>query len=56
MFVRAQRLKEGGVKQDIYKSIRLESGDWGPPRCLNDLVNTKGREENPVLHPDGQTL
>ena len=55
-FVRAQRNEAGEMEQDIWFSTRLNSGEWGKPQRLTDTINTPGREENPVLHPDGNTL
>ena len=55
-FVRAQRNDTGDMEQDIWSSTRMSSGEWGKPQRLTDTINTSGREENPVLHPDGNTL
>ena len=55
-FVRGRQLQDGSREQDIWFSKRNESNDWSTPKKLLGLVNTPGREENPVLHPDGKTL
>jgi len=54
-YVRAYHTESGKVVQDIYRS---EWGGvaWGRPHRLPPEINTPGREENPVLHPDGKTL
>ena len=55
-FVRAQRNLRGDMQQNIWHSHRNTSGDWEAPQRLTSVVNTTGKEENPVLHPDGKTL
>lgn len=55
-FVRAKRNQEGLTVQNIYHSTRNESGEWNAARRLPSTINTIGKEENPVLHPDGKTL
>lgn len=44
----------GGL--DIYKSEKLESGEWGPPVNLGPKINTKYNEDAPFIHPDQWTL
>ena len=55
-FVRAQRNLRGDMQQNIWHSARNASGEWETPKRLTSTINTKGKEENPVLHPDGKTL
>ncbi len=55
-FVRAQRNKDGLTEQNIMYSNRNRSEEWGVPQRLSSVINTIGKEENPVLHPDGKTL
>ena len=56
-FVRAFRSKQTNeLVQDIYESERDESGEWQKATRLSEVVNSKGREENPFLHSDGESL
>ena len=41
---------------DLYHCLRNEDGSWGAPESLGPVVNTKGTEMAPFLHPDGKTL
>jgi outer membrane protein OmpA-like peptidoglycan-associated protein/tetratricopeptide (TPR) repeat protein len=41
----------GGV--DLYKSIRDQSGNWGPPVNLGPTINTSGNEMFPFVADDG---
>jgi outer membrane protein OmpA-like peptidoglycan-associated protein/tetratricopeptide (TPR) repeat protein len=41
---------------DIYRSIKDEAGTWGTPINLGPLINSKGNEKSPFIHPDGKTL
>ncbi len=41
---------------DIWVSSRDSNGKWQQPTNLGDKVNTKGDEQSPFIHPDGQTL
>ena len=41
---------------DIYCSWRNADGTWGEPQNLGDVINTKGTEMAPFIHPDGHTL
>lgn len=46
--------KPGGYgKTDLYKSIRDQSGNWGPPINLGPTINTSGNEMFPYLADDG---
>lgn len=40
---------------DLYKAIK-EEGLWGSPVNLGPVINSKGNEKSPFIHPDGQTL
>jgi outer membrane protein OmpA-like peptidoglycan-associated protein/tetratricopeptide (TPR) repeat protein len=41
---------------DIYRSIKSENGEWGTPINLGPVINSKGNEKSPFIHPDGHTL
>lgn len=41
---------------DIWMATRNESGNWNEPTNLGPVINTKGRELSPFIHPDNQTL
>ena len=41
---------------DIYCSWRNADGSWGEPQNLGGMINTKGTEMAPFIHPDGHTL
>lgn len=56
LYVRSARGSDGRRWQDIFVADRESSGRWGPGRPLAGPINTSGREENPVLHPDGKSL
>ena len=44
----------GGL--DIWMSLLLPNGNWGPPQNLGDGVNTPYNEDMPLLAKDGKTL
>ena len=44
----------GGL--DIWMSLLLPNGTWGPPLNLGDGVNTSYNEDMPLLSSDGKTL
>jgi outer membrane protein OmpA-like peptidoglycan-associated protein/Tol biopolymer transport system component len=44
----------GGL--DIYKVVKLASGEWGEPVNLGPTVNSKYNEDAPFIHPDQWTL
>jgi outer membrane protein OmpA-like peptidoglycan-associated protein len=49
--------RAGGFgKSDIWKSTLQDNGDWSIPENPGELINTKGSEMSPFIHPDGQTL
>ncbi len=49
--------REGGFgNNDIYVSYCDEEGNWGEPQNLGDIINTKGHDQSPFIHHDGQTL
>ena len=47
--------KGGHGGRDIYVS-HLENGKWSIPENLGETINTKGNEESPFVHQDGETL
>jgi len=46
----------GKGKKDIWMSEKLPNKKWGKPRNLGDIINTKGNEISPFIHPDNKTL
>ncbi len=49
--------KAGGYGgRDIYKSVKMPSGKWGPLENLGPLINTEFDEEAPFVSPDGKYL
>lgn len=44
----------GGL--DLYAITKSDNGNWGNPKNLGPLINTKNEEKSPFLHPDGETL
>jgi outer membrane protein OmpA-like peptidoglycan-associated protein len=48
--------RSGGYgKADIWK-VNLENGKWSDAVNLGPLINTKGNEESPFIHPDNETI
>lgn len=47
---------EGYGGFDIYYSLKLPEGDWGPPINMGKTVNTEFDENYPNLSPDGSKL
>ncbi|MCK6694611.1 MAG: OmpA family protein [Thermoanaerobaculia bacterium] len=45
---------QGG--KDLWFTTRLPGGKWTTPENLGAGINTRGEEQTPFLHPDGQTL
>lgn len=46
--------RPGGYGQDdIWKVLRMSNGSWGDPVNLGGDINTKGQEQFPFLHPNG---
>lgn len=41
---------------DLYHCYRDENGYWSEPENLGPVINTKGTEMAPFIHPDGKTL
>lgn len=41
---------------DIYVSIKLPNGTWGPAQNLGNEINTPHNEDFPNISPDGKTL
>lgn len=52
----ASRRRTGLGKSDIWLSNRNAEGKWSHPKLLSDKINTKGDDQSPFIHPDGQTL
>lgn len=46
--------REGNA--DLYHSYLDENGAWSKPENLGPVVNTRGNEMAPFIHPDGKTL
>ncbi len=47
--------KGGYGKSDLYRSTYVNNG-WTTPVNLGDKINSKGEEESPYIHPDGNSL
>jgi len=49
--------REGGLGElDLWVSERDETGDWGIPANLGNVINTPYNEESPFISSDGNTL
>ncbi len=46
----------GSTGKDIYKVVKLPSGEWSKPTPIGDGINTSLDEDYPFLHPNGRTL
>ena len=46
----------GSSGKDIYRVIKLGTGDWSKPTSIGDEINSDYDEDYPFLHPDGRTL
>jgi outer membrane protein OmpA-like peptidoglycan-associated protein len=55
-FVRGKPTPGGVQNQDIYYSLQRNNGQWAKPRPISEKINTSGREESVLIHPDGKTL
>lgn len=42
--------------RDIWVASKDGNGEWQKPVVLDSIINTRGNEESPFLHFDGQTL
>ncbi len=42
--------------RDIYKCLKLPTGEWGPAQNLGDTINTKYDEDGVFIHPDGKQI
>ncbi len=51
----ASNRKGGYGKSDLYRST-YENNAWSTPVNLGDKINSKGEEESPYIHPDGNSL
>lgn len=45
-----------GGNADLYHCYRNDDGSWSEPQSLDPVINTKGSEMAPFIHPDGKTL
>ncbi|HNY01728.1 MAG TPA: OmpA family protein [Bacteroidales bacterium] len=45
---------QGGY--DIYRTEKNAAGQWQTPVNLGPVINSKGNEKSPFIHPDGKTL
>lgn len=45
---------QGG--KDLWFTSRQAGGRWTPPENLGAEINSRGDEQTPFIHPDGQTL
>jgi len=41
---------------DLYFCKKLPNGNWGYPQNMGDKINTKYKEDFPIISPDGKTL
>lgn len=41
---------------DLYRTVREDDGSWCAAVNMGPVVNSKGNEKSPFIHPDGQTL
>ncbi len=49
--------RKGGVGgKDIYMSKRNTQGKWSKAELLDTMINTKGNEASPFIHPDNSSL
>ncbi len=55
-FVRGKSTREGVQNQDILTSQMLEDGTWSTPVSVSPRINTPGKEESVMIHPDGETI
>ncbi len=55
-YVRGRQTRSGIRDQDIYVTKQNEDGTWTKPEPLPPTVNTPGKEESVMIHPDGETL
>ena len=55
-FIRRVSRKGEPNNSDIFVVKLKESGFWGTPVRLSDVVNTPFPEESVLIHPDGKTL
>lgn len=55
-FIRGRQTRQGIQDQDIYVTRRMVDNEWSKPEILGREVNTSGKEESVMIHPDGETL
>ncbi len=46
----------GEGESDIWTCTMQEDGTWSRAENLGKMINTKGKEQSPFIHPDNQTL
>ncbi len=46
----------GRGNSDIYTAELQQDGSWGNVKSIGDIINSKGSEMTPFIHPDGKTL
>lgn len=56
MMIFASRRKGSIGGSDLWITQKDDKGSWITPQNLGPVINTKGDDESPFLHPDGQTL
>lgn len=55
-YIRGRQTRSGIQDQDIYVTKRNDDDTWTKPEPLPPTVNTPGKEESVMIHPDGETL
>jgi outer membrane protein OmpA-like peptidoglycan-associated protein len=56
IIVFASRRAGGQGKSDLWWMSKNGEDVWTSPANMGNVINTKGNEESPFLHPDGKTL
>lgn len=46
----------GFGSSDLYYTVRQKKGEWAPARNLGPVINTRGNEASPFLHPQHNVL
>jgi len=55
LYYSTSHYSENGDK-DIYVSLRDKNGNWGKPRSLGSVINSKDDDDSPYLTADGKTM
>jgi len=55
LFYSTSHYSENGDK-DIYVSQRDKNGNWGKPKSLGNVINSKDDDDSPYLTADGKTM